>query len=116
MAITSDLDRVRLYTGDTNEDDPLLYDEEITALLADRTIDEVANVYAAAADAARAIAAKFSRGFNFSEDGQSFNRSERVAHYMALSEDLCARSGAGLGSIALTSSVIAARDDYLASS
>lgn len=85
----SGLDRVRLLIGDTNVADELLTDAEINSKLANWP----SNVDLAAADAAEAIAAKFSRGFNFSSDGQAFNRSERVEHYQALADKLRRRSG-----------------------
>lgn len=96
MTLT-DLDRVRLMVGDTNSDDPLLYDDEIEALISRQQVsfdDElVTNLPAAAADAAGAIAAKFSREFNFAEDGQRFDRAQKVGHYMALEQRLRNRAG-----------------------
>lgn len=99
MSITSDKDRVRLLIGDTDENDPLLYDEEIVEILSQRTVLDSSggtlgvNVPAAAADAAGAIAAKYARSFNFSEDGQSFQAGQRVAHYTELARQLRNRSG-----------------------
>lgn len=83
-------ERVRLKVGDTDTNDRLLSDGEIDVYVAAWPT----NIELAAADAAEAIAAKFSRGFNFSTDGQVFNRRERVAHYMALSRELRSRGGA----------------------
>ena len=89
MPIESDLDRVRLKIGDTDTENALLVDEEIEAF-----IDAWPNnIEMAAADSADAIAAKFSRGFNFSTDGQSFNRRERVEHYTDLAKRLRSRGG-----------------------
>lgn len=83
--------------GDTNEDDPLLYDDEIDACIARQQVsvddDLVTNLPAAAADAAEAIAAKFAREFNFAEDGQRFDRAQKVSHYLALEQRLRNRSG-----------------------
>lgn len=98
MPITTNLDRVRLLIGDTNEADPLLYDDEVEACLTYRTYvntegGTIINVPAAAADAADAIAAKFAREFNFAEDGQRFDRSQKVGHYMALANSLRRRAG-----------------------
>ncbi len=98
MTVSSDRDKVRLLCGDTNEADPLLYDDEVDACLAQRVLVTSAggttyNVVAAAADAAGAIAAKFARDFTFSEDGQSFQRAQRVGHYQALEMRLRARQG-----------------------
>lgn len=95
--MASELDQVRLMVGDTDMSDPLLSDEEVGVFLTDRSITvdgtTTANVIAAAADAAQAIAAKFARDYTFSEDGQSFNRAERVNHYRTLSESLRRRQG-----------------------
>ena len=97
MAVTTDRDKVRLLLGDTNEDDPLLYDDEVDAFLAQRVIvvngGTTYNVVAAAADCAGAIAAKYAREFNFAEDGQSFQRAQRVGHYQALERTLRMRQG-----------------------
>lgn len=86
----ADRDKVRLKIGDTDESDPLLYDDEIAVHLAAWP----ENLDLAAANAAEAIAAKFARGFTFSSDGQQFNVRERVLHYMALAETLRKRGGA----------------------
>jgi hypothetical protein len=88
MPITSDRDKVRLKVGDTDTADPLLFDDEIDALLADE-----GSVTRAAIAAARAIAAKFARGYTFQTDGQRFNRAERVAHYRQLAKDLATEAG-----------------------
>lgn len=82
-------DRVRLKIGD-NQTEELLTDAEIDSYVASWP----SNIDLAAADAAEAIAAKYSRGFTFSEDGQSFNRRERVVHYMDLAAALRKRGGA----------------------
>lgn len=93
----SNRDQVRLLVGDTDASDQLLLDTEIDQFLADRTLTgedpDAVNVVAAAADAAGAICARFARGFTFGEDGQFFNRSERVEHYRRLESDLRRRSG-----------------------
>lgn len=98
MTISTDKDRVRLLIGDTNEADPLLFDDEIEAILERRQVenpdgDLVANIPAAAADACAAIAAKFSRNFNFAEDGQRFDIAQRVGHYLSLEQSLRRRQG-----------------------
>jgi hypothetical protein len=94
----SDLDLVRLSIGDTDEDDPLLLDDEIDALLERRAVLDtsggtVYNIPAAAADAAGAIAAKYAREFNFAEDGQRFDRAQRVGHYLSLQAQLRNQQG-----------------------
>lgn len=86
----SDLDRVRLRVGDTDMSDPLLSDQEIETLLGEWP----GNLDLVAANAAEAIAAKFSRGFNFTTERQQFNRSERVNHYTQLAANLRRRGGA----------------------
>jgi hypothetical protein len=95
--VPSNLDLVRLAVGDTDEDDPLLVDDEIDAILENRALlyngGTVYNIPAAAADAAGAIAAKYAREFNFAEDGQRFDRAQRVGHYMSLEQSLRARAG-----------------------
>lgn len=99
MAISTDLDRVRLLIGDTDVDDPILSDDEVTTCIEYRQMDvvdsdtTVANLPAAAADAAAAIAAKFAREFNFAEDGQRFDRAQKYAHYIALEQSLRRRAG-----------------------
>jgi hypothetical protein len=94
----SERDKVRLEVGDTDSTDPLLYDDEIDALLTNRSVvtstgGTVFNVPAAAADAAGAIAAKYARQFDFASDGQNFQRAQRVGHYQALEQTLRKRAG-----------------------
>jgi hypothetical protein len=84
--------------GDTDSDNPLLSDDEVESFIAYRQItnvddEDVTNIPAAAADAADAIAAKFAREFNFSEDGQRFDRAQKYAHYIGLSAQLRRRAG-----------------------
>jgi hypothetical protein len=99
MPITTNRDKVRLMVGDTNEDDPLLYDDEVDAFLEQRTVlnssggTVAVNLAAAAADCAGAIAGKYARDFDFSEDNQNFSRAQRVGHYLQLERDLRNRSG-----------------------
>lgn len=98
-------DRVRLAIGDTDPDDPLLSDAEVDDVLdqryiVDTTAGTTYNIPAAAADCAGAIAAKYAREFNFAEDGQNFQRAQRVGHYQALERTLRARQGGA--SIALS--------------
>lgn len=98
MTISTDRDKVRLLVGDTNENDPQLYDDEIDFLLSQRVLVTTAggttyNHVAAAADGCGAIAAKYARDFSFGEDGQRFDRAQRVGHYQALERQLRARQG-----------------------
>ena len=100
MPITANRDKVRLMVGDTSSSDPILTDDEVDYFLTYRTVltptggTASVNVAAAAADAAGAIAAEYARQFDFSEDGQSFSRAQRVGHYMMLERELRSRSGA----------------------
>lgn len=98
--MASDLDHVRLQIGDTDvSNDPLLSDAEITVYLDDRSVVDSTgattsvNIVAAAADAAGAIAAKYARQFDFSEDSQTFSRAQRVGHYTMLEQQLRKRQG-----------------------
>ena len=92
------MDTVRLLVGDTDADE-ILTDADITAFLDDRSVlngtggTASVNVPAAAADAAGAIAAKYARQFDFSEDGQNFRVAQRVGHYLSLERELRNRSG-----------------------
>lgn len=94
----SNRDQVRLAIGDTDASDPILTDDEVDNYLAQRYVVDTAggttyNVPAAAADCAGAIAAKYSREFSFSEDGQNFQRAQRVGHYLSLEQSLRRRQG-----------------------
>lgn len=90
MTLTRPIDIVRLKVGDTNPADPLLEDDELETYL-DNWPD---NVELAAADAAEAIAAKFSRDYGFqTAEGQRFDRNQRVTHYMDLAKSLRSRGG-----------------------
>lgn len=80
----STLALVRLRCGDNDATDQILTDSEVNAFIAAWPN----NSALAAASAAEAIAAKFARDFSFSTDGQSFQRKERVLHYMGLAESL----------------------------
>lgn len=98
MSISTDRDRVRLLLGDTDADDPILYDDEIQACIDYRQVTladdtTVTNIPAAAADAAAAAAAKFARDFSFGEDGQRFDRAQKFAHFYELEQTLRRRAG-----------------------
>jgi hypothetical protein len=88
VPITTALDKVRLLIGDTDSTDPLLSDDEVNVQITNWPN----NVEFAAANCAQQIAAKFARGFDFSSDGQTFNRSERVNHYTELARVLRRKS------------------------
>lgn len=114
MPITTNLDKVRLRIGDTDSSDPLLTDDEVNSFIdANYYVLDGGTIYdlaAAASQSARAIAAKFARGYNFSADGQSFNRSERVAHYLQLADELGEHSSQV---VEVKSSVATAHEDAL---
>lgn len=97
MTVT-DVDRVRLAIGDADESDQLLSDDDLQVFIDARQIettdgDTVTNIPAAAADACAALAAKFARHFNFAEDGQRFDVSQRVSQFLALETALRSRAG-----------------------
>lgn len=94
----SNRNQVRLHIGDTDAEDPILTDAEVDNFLDQRSLVQDGgtvgvNIPAAAADCAGAIAAKYAREFDFSEDGQQFSRAQRVGHYTALEKTLRLRSG-----------------------
>lgn len=98
MPIETDKDRVRLLIGDTDKADPQLSDEEVEDFVSYNKIENedaelVTNIHAAAADAAGALAAKYSRQFSFSEDGQQFELAQRASSYLALEASLRRRAG-----------------------
>jgi hypothetical protein len=90
-------EQVRALIGDADYDDQLLRNDQIDQFLADRSVvyngGTTYNVPAAAADAAGAIAAQYAREFNFAEDGQRFDRAQRVSHYLSLEQSLRRRQG-----------------------
>jgi hypothetical protein len=100
----TDLDTIRLLVGDTETGDAILEDADYNDFIARQQLQTsagtVTNINAAAADAAGAIAAKFARDYDFSEDGQSFSRSQRIGQYMNLERELRNRSGGVIVSVA----------------
>jgi hypothetical protein len=102
----TDLDTIRLLVGDTETGDAILEDADYNDFIARQQLQTsggtVTNINAAAADAAGAIAAKFARDYDFSEDGQSFSRSQRIGHFMNLERELRNRSGGVMVPIAGT--------------
>lgn len=85
--LTKDIDKVRMKIGDTDEDSPLLTDQEIQTELTNWPD----NLDLAAANCAEAIAAAYSREFSFQTDGQQFELSARVSQYMSLAAQLRSR-------------------------
>jgi hypothetical protein len=100
----TDLDTIRLLVGDTETGDAILADADYEDFIARQQLQTsggtVTNINAAAADAAGAIAAKFARDYDFTTDGQTFNRAQRIGHYMSLERELRNRSGGVIVSVA----------------
>lgn len=88
--LPADLDKVRLFIGDTNSADPLLQDEEITGLLA-----MFGSVAIASVKAANAIAAKYAR-FADQETGDIAVRYSQISK---MYRDLVAELQSGLAAI-----------------
>jgi hypothetical protein len=77
------LDTVRFLIGDVDQNEQLLQDEEINYLL-----EIYSNVYVAAANAARSIAARFARQVDESVGDMQLSLAQRVTHYRQLAEEL----------------------------
>ena len=87
---SSELDRVRFEIGDTDENWPLLNDDEIQY-----AIDKEANLYTAAARCCEAIASKFSREADYSLGPKSVSSSQRAESYRAKARELRHKGIAG---------------------
>jgi hypothetical protein len=83
---TSDRNKVRFLVGDTDEDDQLLQDEEIDWLLTTQSDPDQAAVLAA-----EAIAAKFAREADTTNEGLSISKSQRSKSYRDLVKVLASR-------------------------
>ena len=86
---TSDLYKVRFLVGDTLAGDQQLTDPEIQFC-----VDSYTNVYLAAAEVARNLAAKYARQVNLVQGELQTNYSDRKKHYSELAKDLEARGSA----------------------
>lgn len=92
-------DTVRTMVGDPGSGGTILTDTQIDTFLTTYSVLDSSggttsvNIPRAAADCAGAIAAYWARDFDFSEDGQNFQRAQRVGHYLQLERDLLNRSG-----------------------
>jgi hypothetical protein len=82
-------DAVRFYIGDTNSAKPLFSDEEILFLLVEFSDDPLS----AAAAAAEALAASFSRTTTKSIGSLSLSQGEMTRNYSELAEALWLRAG-----------------------
>lgn len=74
---TTDLNRVRLYVGDTVQASAKFDDAEINDMLATET-----TVAGAVALGFEILASRAAEGFDFSADGSSMSRSQRYQHYI----------------------------------
>ncbi len=83
---SSDKDAVRFLIGDTDTNNQLLQDEEINYLLTTQ-----GSVYAAAAEAAMSIAAKFARLADQTVGDLRISYSQRAEAYKALADSLSRR-------------------------
>lgn len=110
--LTEDRDRVRLLIGDTISSDEQLQDGEIDYLL---SVED--GVYPAAANAARAIAARYARQIDKAVGDLKLNAEKRFKHYMDLSVQLESQgSGYGLptaGGVYVAEKEAAAANDSL---
>jgi len=85
MAVDTDL--VRLLVGDTDPDNQLLTDDQVTALTASYSSPSLA-----AAAVADALAAKYSRSVTFSVSGLTIQNSQKAANYRLLAQRLRANA------------------------
>lgn len=86
---TSLKDAVRFEIGDTDATDPILQDEEIAYVIANRTVGGVnPNVYLVAAEAADDVSAKFARQVNKNVGRLRVNAENKAIHYKTLANDL----------------------------
>lgn len=91
-ALATDRDRVRFLIGDTDTNDQQLQDEELTWVLTQRS-----DVYLAAADACRALQAKYARKVDTTNLSLSVSASQRAEAYAALAEQLESKAGSLAG-------------------
>lgn len=93
----SPIGQVRFKVGDTDEATAVLTDEEINQLLAEHSD----HVLRAAVSAARSLAARFGRDYDFTTDDQSYKRSQRAKAFENLADRLEAelKESGGLGVI-----------------
>jgi len=94
----SQLDEVRFLIGDTDSTEPLLTDEELSYLI---TVDpdqgSSYSNYTAAAAAARAIAAKFSKQVDKTVGSLSIAYGRKASQFFTLADGLEARASKGTG-------------------
>jgi hypothetical protein len=89
VPITTDLGKFRLELGDTDENAPLLNDDEANYFLAKHPT----NLLLAVADACDALAARFARQVDFSaNEAKKFSLGQKHDHYLAMAERLRTRA------------------------
>jgi hypothetical protein len=84
----SNKDTVRLLIGDTDEAKRQLHDEEVAWFLSENS-----NVYVAASEACKALAALYAREVDKQVGDLRISASQRQAHYATLSKELRRRAG-----------------------
>lgn len=109
-SLPSNRDKVRLLIGDTATADQQLQDAEVDFFYTLR-----ANLYLAAADAAKAISAKYARQADTSNLSLSVSASQRAEAYRTLAGELAERSISLGGSDAFAGGLTLAGKDTLAS-
>lgn len=87
----SDKDTVRLLVGDTNPDQKQLHNEEVQWFL-----DNNANLYLAASEAAKSIAALYAREVDKHVGDLRIWASQRQSQYLALAKELRLRAARGV--------------------
>lgn len=112
--LSASKDKVRFLIGDTDINDQLLQDEEITFILAE---DHITNNYQAAAQLAYALAVRFARDVDTKVDSVSSSSSQRAERYLVLAKRLDSKAkgvGGALGTPLVggvsESAMIAVRD------
>jgi len=84
MAVTTPRDLLRLELGDTDQDAPLFYDDELDAFLLAHADD----VLRSAAAACEALATRFARAYAVTEDGQAWDRQQMAQQYAQRAREL----------------------------
>lgn len=94
---SSQADAVRLHIGDTDNDDLILSDEEVTYILSVES-----NTLRAAARAARIAAGKYARQVDSEIDEIRLRAQARFDHYSQLADDLAQEAKTSGGGMKLT--------------
>lgn len=92
-SLSTERDKVRFLVGDTDNDNLMLSDDEVTFALT----EAAANIYSAAASLCKSIAARFARDVNYRFSTLWQDAGDAYAHYMALAEKYTAEAEAGAG-------------------